>query len=52
MSKRLTEGSLQLNEMENINKKSMAENSELFRQLEEIEGKKRRLLAKTFCFSI
>ena len=41
VNKRLTEGNLQLNDLENGNRKSMAENGELLRQLEEIDGKQK-----------
>jgi len=38
MNKRLTEGNLELNDLDGSNRKSAAENGELLRQLEEIEG--------------
>ncbi len=36
--KRLTEGSLELNDADSSNRKCMAENGELLRQLDEVEG--------------
>lgn len=38
INKRLTEGSLQLNDLDNENKRALSENSELLRQLEELDG--------------
>ena len=50
INKRLTEGNLQLNDMENGNKKSMSENSELLRQLEEVDGNEEQLLANSYAY--
>ncbi len=38
MNKRLTEGNLQLQDMDTGNRKAAAENSELLRQLQDVEG--------------
>ena len=38
VNKRLNEGNLQLSDLENANKKSSAENGEILRQLEEVDG--------------
>ncbi len=45
-NKRLAEGSLELNDADSANRKSMAENSELLRQLDEVEGEKKIFPAK------
>ena len=45
-NKRLAEGSLELSDADSANRKSMAENSELLRQLDEVEGEKKIFPAK------
>ena len=40
INKRLAEGNLQLNDLDNGNRKAMAENGDLLRQLEEVDGRK------------
>ncbi len=47
-NKRLAEGSLELNDADSANRKSMAENSELLRQLDEVEGEQKNHSCKGF----